>query len=289
MSLKVSVIIPTYRREESLRVLLQGLLEQDYRDFEIIVVDQSPPVSQNVNALVANNPDKIKYLSFDGQNAAQARNKGLKEAGGEIIICCDDDVMVNPDFIKNHAKNYADPLVGEVSGRVICANDRPRSKIKKVGRIRKIDGKVTGNFNADFKTEIEHGYGCNISYKKDLLIKVGGYDERLRGTGSFDDMDVSFKIRKLGYRIIFEPLAQTIHLQGAGGTREFSFAQQMYWYYHNFMLFYLKHMPKVFFPFFLSRQALGILRRFAKRGNKEIISLGVRGLIAGFRDYGKKT
>jgi GT2 family glycosyltransferase len=289
MNLKVSVIIPTYKRKGTLKELLHAFLKQDYNDFEIIVVDQSPSVTKDFLKLITDNSNKIKYVCFPGQNAARARNAGLKVACGEIIICCDDDVMITPGFIKNHVKNYEDPSTGEVSGRVICANDRPLSKIKKVGRLRKWDGKVTGNFNADFKADIEHAYGCNVSYRKELLLKVGGYDERLAGTGSFDDADISFKIRKLGYKIVFDPLAEVTHLQSCGGTREFSFARQMYWYYHNFMIFYLKFIPRIFLPIFLLRQIGGIFRRTLKKRDIEILFFSLEGLRDGLRDYVRKA
>jgi GT2 family glycosyltransferase len=289
MNPRVSVIIPTYQRKGILKQLLQELLKQDYSDFEIIIVDQSPSITRDFLEVIANNQDKVKYVCFPGQNAARARNMGLSQASGEIIICCDDDVEIAADFIKNHLKNYADPSVGEVCGRVICANDRPLSEIREVGKIRKWDGKVTGNFNANFKTEVEHAYGCNVSYRKDLLVKAGGYDERLAGTGSFDDADVSFKIRKLGYKIIFEPSAQLRHLQYAGGTRHFSFAEQMYWYYHNFMIFYLKFMPRIFLPLFFLRQISGIIRRGISKRDREIILFSIKGIKDGFRDYAKKA
>lgn len=289
MNMKVSVAIPTYKRNESLKNLLQALLVQQYDDFEVIVVDQCPPLSKDLEGIVAANRDKIKYFSFPGTNSAHARNKAAEEAEGEIIICCDDDIVISPDFIKNHVQNYADTTVGAVSGRVLCVNDAPFFKIKKVGTLRKWDGKIIANFNADFKTDIEHAYGCNVSYRRELLIKVGGHDERLMGTSSFDDMDLSFKIKKLGYRIVFSPLAYIEHLQGRGGCRELSFNEKMYWYYHNFMIFYLTHLPKVFFPVFFLRQICGIIRRVFVVRDVKVILYGIRGLRDGFRDYRKKA
>jgi GT2 family glycosyltransferase len=178
--------------------------------------------------------------------------------------------------------------VGAVSGRVSCSSDTPVSKITKVGRIRKYDGKIIANFNADFRTDVEHAYGCNFSFRKELLTRIGGYDERLIGTGSFDDADLSFKIRKLGYRIVFDPLAEAIHLQSSGGYRDLLFAEKMYWYYHNFMIFYLKNLKKLFFPIFLLRQIGSIIRRAVIFKDFRIIYSGLKGLGKGFIDYFKK-
>ncbi|MFA5338088.1 MAG: glycosyltransferase [Candidatus Omnitrophota bacterium] len=287
--MKVSVIIPTYKRSESLGALLEAFLRQSYDDFEIIVMDQSPPPPKDLNEIITANNDKIKYFTDNTQNAAHARNEGIRNAAGEIIISCDDDIMIKPDFIENHVKNYKEQRVGAVSGRVLCANDLPVSKIKKVGKIRRYDGKIISNFNADFKTEVEHAYGCNVSFRKELLMRTGGYDERLIGTSSFDDADVSFKIRELGYKIVFEPEAEAIHLQSSGGCRDISFEKKMYWYYRNFMLFYLTHMYGVFFPIFILRQIFGVIRRAIAAKNTKVLFDGIRGLKDGFREYRKKN
>jgi len=287
--MKVSVVIPTYKRSESLRALLEAFLRQNYDDFEIIIIDQNPPFPKDLDEMIIASKNKIRYFTDDAQNASRARNKGIKEAEGEIIISCDDDIMVKPDFIANHAKNYIGPKVGGVSGRVLCKSDKPISEIKQVGRIRRYDGKITANFNADFKIEVEHAYGCNVSFRRELLIRAGGYDERLIGTSSFDDADVSFKIRKLGYSIVFEPTAEALHLQSGGGCRDILFEKKMYWYYHNFMLFYLTHMNRLFFPLFLFRQISGIFRRAAVTRNLNVVFEGIKGLKDGIRDYQKKN
>ncbi|MDD4955179.1 MAG: glycosyltransferase family 9 protein [Candidatus Omnitrophica bacterium] len=283
--MKVSVVIATYKREESLKNLLKDLFAQNENDFEIIIVDQSPSPSNVLSEIAAGSNGKVSYIAGISQNAALARNRGVKEAKGEIVVLCDDDILVKPDFITNHLKNYSERDVGGVSGRVVCYGDGPVGDIKAVGRIRKYDGKITANFNADFKTEVEHAYGCNLSFRRELLIKTGGYDERLIGTGSFDDADVSFKIRKLGYKIVFEPMADAVHLLSVGGYRDLSFEEKMYWYYHNFMIFYLKHMHKVFLPLFLIRQVCGSFRRAFTKKNPAVINFSLSGLASGVSDY----
>ncbi|MDD3296484.1 MAG: glycosyltransferase [Candidatus Omnitrophica bacterium] len=287
--MKVSIVIPTYERHDSLKNLLQDILRQRYDDFEVIIVNQGLSFPKELGEILTANKSKIRLFNDDMQNSAHARNKGIRKAEGEIVISCDDDIRIEQDFIQNHVKEYKNKYIGAVSGRVLCANDIPTSKIKKVGEIRKYDGKVTANFNADFKTEIEHAYGCNVSFRKELLLRVGGYDERLIGTSSFDDADVSFKIRKLGYRIVFEPLAEAVHLQARGGCRDILPGEKVYWYYHNFMLFYLKHMCKIFFPIFFLRQLISIFRRAFIGKSRGIVLKGIRGLKDGFRDYRKKT
>lgn len=286
---KVSIIIPTYKRKKILMDTLSSLLNQTYEDFEIIIIDQEDSFRDELKGVIDNNKGKTKYLTSNINSASLARNIGIKNTTGEIVICCDDDVIAAPDFIKNHTKNYEDASIGSVSGRVICSGDLPAEKIKQVGKLRKWDGKIIGNFNAAFRTEIDHAYGCNVSYRKDLLVRVKGYDERLIGTGSFDDADVSLKIRRLGYKVIFDPAAEVRHLRAKGGYRDLTFRDLVYWYYHNFIIFYLKHIRNIFFPFFLGRQVFGIIRRSLIARDSGLIIYGIKGLIYGLRDYFQKS
>ncbi len=286
---KVSIVIPTYKRTESLMGALRSLLNQQYEDFEIIIIDQSPSHDQALDGIINENKKRVKYITSGLSNASLARNKGLEEAAGGIIICCDDDIIAAPGFIKNHAVNYKDGNIGSVAGRVLCANDLPAEKIRHVGKLREWDGRITSNFNANFRTEVDHAYGCNVSYKRELLVKTGGYDGRLTGTGSFDDADVSLKIRKLGYKVIFDPRAEVRHIQASGGYRCPEFRKKIFWYYHNFAVFYLKHMRRIFLPVFLARQILGIFRRCIVGRDAGVLISGMKGLIYGFRDYSQKA
>lgn len=283
---KASVIISTYGRCECLRAALDSLLAQPPDEDEIVIIDQNERIDKNVLDMIEQNKERIRHVRVDYINGVRARNEGLKNASGNIIIFCDDDIIAGKDFIKNHVRNYSDSTVGGVAGRVITEIDTVVDKTNGVGRIRKWDGKVTSNFNADFKTEVEHAWGCNMSFRRELLIRVGGFDERLKGTQSFDDASICFAIRSLGYKIVFDPAACARHLLApTGGCRDMVFSEKMFWYYHNFMIFYLKHMRKVFFPIFLARQISGVLRRSIILKDPKVLHCGMRGLIRGFSDF----
>ena len=285
---KVSVIIPTYNRPEAVVKAVDSMLRQGYGDFEIIIIDQSPLIeNRRLKEIIKANEPRVKYIASAGDNASLARNLGIQKAAGEIIICCDDDIIAEDDLIKNHAENYKDPAIGSVSGRVFCAFDIPVQKIKEVGKLRIWDVKMTANFNADFRTEVDHAYGCNVSYRRGLLVSIGGYDTRFKGTGSMDDADMSLKIRKLGYKVMFDPSAAVRHVKAAGGYRSLKFYEKMFWYYRNLTIFYLKHMYLIFLPVFLARQLSGALRRGIVSKDMRVVTYSIKGLICGIRDYMK--
>lgn len=288
--MKATVIIPTFKRHRPLIDALKSLLEQDTRDYRIIVVDQSPQAEKGFLEFLEPNKDRISYIKSSTKGAAAARNIGYRETKDEIVIYCDDDIIADSHFIRAHIGSYTSPEVGGVAGRVITKDDVPVSDIKQVGIIRPWDAKMICNFNADFRAEVDHVWGCNMSFRRTLLERIGGFDERLVGTSSFDDADVAMAIRKLGYKIVFEPaaLARHVYAQG-GGCRDLTEREKVYWYYRNFMIFFLKRLNRLFFPIYLSRQIAGILRRAIKFRDAAVMRYGLKGLIKGFFDYARRT
>lgn len=105
---KVSVIIPTFKRNDSLKKSIKSVLSQTYENFEIIVVDDNYEVqySENVNKIIDElNDNRIIYLKAEEHiNGAAARNYGFNRSSGEMICFLDDD----DEF-------YADKLLEQVN------------------------------------------------------------------------------------------------------------------------------------------------------------------------------
>ncbi|MEI8348638.1 MAG: glycosyltransferase family 9 protein [Candidatus Omnitrophota bacterium] len=283
---KISIVITTFNRKEPLLRTLASLLAQDAQACEIIIVDQNSQPDDGLLSFIQEHCDTVHYIKSTTKGAALGRNVGWPQAKGDIILFCDDDIVALPTLVSGHLGCYADSHVGGVAGRVLTDNDKPVKLGARVGRIRHFDGKMWSNFNADFSTEVEHIWGCNMSFRKALIERAGGFDERLVGTSSFDDADLTFGVSKLGYKILFSPLAAATHVFAKeGGCHDLSFAEKMYWYYHNFMIFYLKHLPKIYFLFFLLRQFGGIIRRALIIRDVQVIRKGVCGLMDGWYEY----
>ncbi|AFZ19395.1 hormogonium polysaccharide biosynthesis glycosyltransferase HpsN [Allocoleopsis franciscana] len=116
----ISVIIPTYGREEPLRDTLEDVLQQDYPAFEVLVVDQSPthqPETQSYLEQLANN-HKIQWFRVAWASLPGARNYAVRRASGEIVLFIDDDVQMPIGCLKAHARNYHRSEIGAVAGRV---------------------------------------------------------------------------------------------------------------------------------------------------------------------------
>ena len=121
----ISVVIPTYGREEVLCETLNSVLQQDYSDatgcqYEIIVVDQTvqhkPATQVYLDQLIA--AKKIRYFQVNWASLPGARNYAVRRSRGDIILFLDDDVQLPAGCLAAHARNYERPDIGAVAGRV---------------------------------------------------------------------------------------------------------------------------------------------------------------------------
>ena len=101
----ISVIIPTYRREEALRDSLKDLLQQDYPNFEILVIDQTqthePETEKYLEKLAKEG--QISWFRLNWASLPGARNYGVRRAKGEIVLFIDDDIQLQQGYLNAHA------------------------------------------------------------------------------------------------------------------------------------------------------------------------------------------
>jgi glycosyltransferase involved in cell wall biosynthesis len=93
---KVSVIIPVYNSPDYVGQAVESVLSQTYRDCEIIVVDDGS--TDNTRTALEPYLDHIQYVYQDNQGSAAARNRGIRQAKGELIAFLDaDDFFILPE------------------------------------------------------------------------------------------------------------------------------------------------------------------------------------------------
>ena len=247
-----SVVIPTYNREQQLVETIEYVLATPYPDFEVIVVDQTDEHTPEVAAALEEfqHDDRLTYIQLPIANLPLARNVGLNEAQGDVIIYVDDDVELDPDFVAAHVKRYADASVGAVAGRIITPNVGPDENSSgalagrpRPGRLR-VDGNHESHFNQTAYTgDVEWGQGCNMSFRRTALVESGAFDERFTGNAFHEEVDAFVRVRDQGYRAVFEPEARLVHLKEAtGGCRsQQDQVEYLCTVYRNQSLFYFKN------------------------------------------------
>jgi glycosyltransferase involved in cell wall biosynthesis len=252
---KVSVVIPTYNREECLIDLLNCLVQQDYSNFEILVIDQSEVLTSKKELAIKQYPERLKYFKITDRGRSLAKNYGIIFSTGDIILFCDDDIIVPGNFISTHVNTYDDSSIGAVSCRLV-EEGQPEKPIAKPLKTT-FYGKL---INKPFSTK--SGYvtslnGGNMSFRKDVLDKVGFFEEYFIGTSMVEEPDIAYRIVKSGYRLFFNASITVFHYpQYNGNIAEMKGkrADWFYYYFFNLSIFYLKYRRywNMFFVFVYS-------------------------------------
>ncbi len=285
---KVSIIIPTLNRGKQLLNTIQDILKQHYAKFEIIIVDQTLNQDWQVKKYFRdyNGKNEVKYIHIKEKGTPNAKNVGANAAKGDILIFLDDDIVIKRnDFIAQHVSNYENPKVGAVGGRVLMNSDRDINEIKEVGKFKYFGLVEITNFNANFRTEIDHVYGCNQSYRREAFVKAGGFKKIFKGNAHYEEADLSMRVKKAGYIIIFDPLAELFHLHSVGGCRVKNEYELRYWLIHNATLFYLRNYPHYFFIVYFFKQFFWALFSGIKRLDYHMFAIMIEALYQGKKYY----
>jgi glycosyltransferase involved in cell wall biosynthesis len=142
--LHLTVVIPTYGRDEPLVNTIRSVLAQDCRDFDLIVVDQTLKHDDaTTKFLRATTDPRFHYVVVQPPSLPAARNYGIEKAKGDIVVFIDDDVTLAAGFLEAHRGAYEDLNVFGVAGRVTGPTDPPAQKLYRLNVL----GRGVGSFN----------------------------------------------------------------------------------------------------------------------------------------------
>jgi GT2 family glycosyltransferase len=233
-----SVIVATKDRPDHAARVVEQALGQAPEGCDVWVVDQSE-AGLRARLLAALDP-RARLLCLPPVGLPAARNAGLAASSGEIVVFFDDDVLLDPGCVQGHLDAYEDPWVGGVVGRIDERVVRPNSRRTRndlgwSGRVRtNLTGRVGG--------EVGSCKGANMSFRRVALTSAGPADEGYGGTAFLEDADWSTRVRRLGWRLRFEPRASLTHLSApAGGCRVEGPLDAEWWRFRNTGYFMRRH------------------------------------------------
>jgi GT2 family glycosyltransferase len=214
----VSVIIPTYRREAPLRRCLADVLAQRHASFEVVVVDQSPEHEPETWAVLRALPPQARHVRLTEPSVTAAVNAGARLAQAPLLLFLDDDVEIDDrELLARHARHYDDPTVAGVVGRIVNAErrtDLPRPAA--AGAL----GFLEMNFDHPYPMDVPTAAGANMSFRRELIERLGGFDERYTANAFRWETDFSLRVIRAGYRIRYDPEARVLHHYGTPGGCE---------------------------------------------------------------------
>lgn len=276
MKIKASVFIPSSRDANSLEKCLESLNSQTLKDFEVIIVSKEKSVSIE-NLVLEYRKLPIKYIIQQKPGLVGASNEALRITKSPIFIRIDDDVVVTRKWLENVVGTFrVDKKIAAVTGPTLIdekgLNARDSisflsSSKKTVNPLKKLTHLITysylyenrvfevgsffksgafslgANFPLSTKInikEVENIEACNYACKSDLLKKLNGFDETFsKGLGEYHEADIACKMRKLGYKIIFNPKAVVWHkIENQISTSR----PDAYFRIQNFIKFYKRYI-----------------------------------------------
>jgi glycogen synthase len=200
----VSVIVNTCNRAESLGRTLDALRWMDYDNFEVIVVNG--PSTDGTEALLECWSDRIRVGSCPERNLSASRNIGVRMAGGDIVAFIDDDAYPDPRWLNALTAAYDDPEVAAAGGPTFDHTGYSiqawRSYANRLGDARweLTHGSDTSSYYATPRSDtFLYTMGTNCSFRRDLLVSIGGFDEEIRYYA--EETDVCVRLLDVGYVI----------------------------------------------------------------------------------------
>lgn len=180
----VSVIMPAYNAADYIARAIESVLIQNYRNFEMIVVDDGSE-DKTADIVRGFKNDSIKYFYKENGGVASARNFGVSKAAGSFIIMLDSDDMMMPDYIARHLKEFErhpDMDMVYCDDLLIDEQDKPVRVIKRP-EYSDSNTFISDMFRCGFP--VVHFKTC---IRKNVFDKLGFYDEHLIVAEDYDMM-----------------------------------------------------------------------------------------------------
>jgi glycosyltransferase involved in cell wall biosynthesis len=222
MTTKISVLICTRDRPDTVGQAIESVASCDYPLFDVHVMDQSTTDATRriVEALTDRFADRVAicYHHLDKAGLSRAYNIGMSVTDAPVVACTDDDVIVPPVWLSRIALAFdSDPRLGLLYGQVLVPESLRGAEEK---------GLVVPCLGWDRRERLWHGehnfkvwgMGANMAVRRAAFEQVGGFDEALGGGAplrSSQDFDFSFRTYRSGYAVLLEPDVTVDHY----GTR----------------------------------------------------------------------
>jgi len=223
---EISLIIPTYKREDQVKQIIKSLKNQKQNDtsLEVIICDSYSDYNlEEINNLETN--FIIKYFNIKKNILSSKRNLGIFKSSYKKIILLDDDCIPDQNFLKNYIKDFMSLDNSTILSGVV---EFPDIYVKKYNHIKFRNSKhfKISNLNSNLYLTLDKIVAMNMGFiKSERFIQTGLFDERFLGYG-FEDYEFGYRYLKKGYKLKGTS-ARIIHDEG-----EPNFSRYLKKYFH---------------------------------------------------------
>jgi len=237
--LKISVVIPTYNRLETLKAVIPSLLaqNQDADAYEIVVADsRSTDGTAEYLADVARDAPRVRHVPGPYSGRAMARNAGIAASRAPIVLFTDSDIIASPDLLSRHLEHHRETPATAVVGMEVQVDTYAEYLAKSS------DPRLREPLHGTAPKRLSWLYFLtgNASVRRADLERAGGFDESFTGYGH-EDLELGYRLEQAGVRIVYEPRAVNYHWQAIPYEEQ---KQKMELAGRSTVRFYRKH-PKL--------------------------------------------
>src|SRR5712671_2314229 len=199
---RVSVVVCSYNANRTMEACLASLEVLNYPDYEVIVVNDG---STDKALAIAEKFSYCRIISQENKGLSVARNVGAEAATGEIVAYTDSDCVADPDWLAYLVAKMQDSNLAACGG----PNFPPPEDTLVPAVVAVAPGGPTHVLISD--EVAEHIAGCNMAFRRDELMRLGGFDPIYRAAG--DDVDICWRFQDAGHVIGYSPSAVVWHFR----------------------------------------------------------------------------
>lgn len=275
--LTFTVAISTYNRTDDLSNCLDSLVKQTYPDFDVLIVNGGDV--NGVDGVISRFKQlRIRVVNQKKKGLIEARNLGWRSSCADIVCLIDDDLVVFPSWLEKIRDTFlSDDLIGGVSGPTIIPQGirKNRDLISLLEGTDKINNFLLGFLLVIYKKivlenkmyavgeilpsgaftpgsnyetclelsgllDVDYLEACHMCFRRFLFERIGGFNDAYTGTGEWHEPEFAFKVKEIGYRLVFNPSAITEHRVSQSGV--FKARTNAYERSRNFIHFYFRNI-----------------------------------------------
>ena len=231
--MKVSVIVAVYKDIQALEIIFDSLLNQTYKDFEIVVAEDGN--SKEMTEFIKESKEIYTFSIIhttqkdNGVQKSKSQNNGIKASLGEYLIFIDGDCILYSDFIKNHLSLSSKNNI--VTGRRVNVGPKYSQQLRdKTISPLWLENNFINKYldikeDAKYERHSEEGFkikpnglihklmrnlrkkefpllGCNMSFYKSTMLEINGFDEGLGNSAMASDTDLTWRFKGIGCKVI---------------------------------------------------------------------------------------